>query len=75
MLFYTMNPAHKQGTMAQENGELTLDGDVDVAVAPVTPPDFPPDYEIAFDAEGHGCRRWSEEETLCFLVERTHFFL
>ena len=72
MLFYTMNPAHKQGTMAQENGELTLDGDVDVA--PVTPTDFP-DYEMEVDDDGHGFRRWSEEETLCFLVARTHFFL
>ena len=67
MLFYTMNPAHNQGTLAHEDEPLTLDGDVDVSVAPVTPPECPPLYEISFDAEGHGCRRWSEEETLCFL--------
>ena len=64
MLFYTMNPAHKQGTMAQENEGLTLDGDVEIA--PVTPTDFP-DYEMEVDENGHGFRRWSEEETLCFL--------
>jgi hypothetical protein len=67
MLFYTMNPAHNQGTLAHEDEPLTLDADYDASVAPVTPPECPPLYEISFDAEGHGCRRWSEEETLCFL--------
>ena len=72
MLFYTMNPAHNQGTLAQEDSPLTLDGDVEVA--PVTPTDFE-DYEMQVDDNGHSIRRWAEEETLCFLVARTHFFL
>ena len=72
MLFYTMNPAHNQGTLAHEDSPLTLDGDV--GVAPVTPTDSE-DYEMEVDENGHGIRRWAEEETLCFLVTRTHFFL
>ena len=68
MLFYTMNPAHNQGTLADEDQPLTLDADYDASVAPVTPPECPPQYEMSVTAEGHwGCRSWSEEETLCFL--------